>query len=142
MKCLVTGGAGFIGSNLVDELIRQGHEVIVIDNLSTGNKENVNPKATFENIDICNNIRGDKQTGWPSDGWNVMEGVDVIFHTAALARVQPSIEDPISFNKVNVDGMLNILNACVKHKLKDLFIVHHHQYMEMLKNFQHQRWRH
>ena len=72
MKCLVTGGAGFIGSNLVDKLIEEGHEVIIVDNLSTGKEENINPKATFEKIDICNNMRGDKQKGWPSDGWNVM----------------------------------------------------------------------
>ena len=118
MKCLVTGGAGFIGSNLVDKLIDDGHEVVVVDNLSTGNKENINPKATFENIDICNNIRDNKQKGWPSDGWNVMEGVDVIFHTAALARVQPSIEDPITYNDVNINGTLNLLKAAVDNGVK------------------------
>ena len=53
MKCLVTGGAGFIGSNLVDELIKDGHEVIVIDNLVSGKEENINPKAEFHNLDIC-----------------------------------------------------------------------------------------
>ena len=118
MKCIVTGGAGFIGSNLVDELIKQGHEVIVVDNLSTGKKENINPKATFEHVDICNNIRKDEQKGWPSDGWNIMEGVDVIFHTAALARVQPSIDDPITFNEVNVNGTLNLLKAAVDNGVK------------------------
>ena len=118
MKCLVTGGAGFIGSNLVDKLIEEGHEVIIVDNLSTGKEENINPKATFEKIDICNTIRGPKQTGWPSDGWNVMEGVDVIFHTAALARVQPSIDDPIGFNEVNVNGTLNLLKAAVDNGVK------------------------
>ena len=54
MKCIVTGGAGFIGSNLVDELIEQGHEVVVFDNLSTGFIENINPKATFYKVDISN----------------------------------------------------------------------------------------
>ena len=107
MKYLVTGGAGFIGSNLVDELIKQGHEVIVVDNLSTGKKENINPKATFENLDITTN-----------DGWDIMRGVDVVFHLAALARVQPSIEDPVGFNDVNVNGTLNLLKAAVDNGVK------------------------
>ena len=58
MRCLVTGGAGFIGSNLVDKLIEEGHEVIVVDDLSTGNKENINPKARFENFDNIKFLRG------------------------------------------------------------------------------------
>ena len=54
MKILVTGGAGFIASNLVDNLMSQGHDVIIVDNLTTGKKENINPKATFFKKDICN----------------------------------------------------------------------------------------
>ena len=105
MKCLVTGGAGFIGSNLVDELIKDGHEVVVVDNLSTGKKENINPKAEFHNIDICDlHIKG---------LCSMFEGVDVVFHLAALARVQPSIDDPIKYHNVNVNGTLNLLKACV-----------------------------
>ena len=105
MKCLVTGGAGFIGSNLVDELIKDGHEVIVIDNLVSGKEENINPKAEFHNLDICDmNVRG---------LCHMFDGVDVVFHTAALARVQPSIDNPIDFNNVNVNGTLNLLKACV-----------------------------
>ena len=90
MKCLVTGGAVFIGSNLVNELIQDGHEVVVIDNLSTGKRENINSKAEFHNMDLC---------GMHVKGLCCMfEGVDVVFHTAAKARVQPSIDNPIDFN--------------------------------------------
>ena len=102
MKCLVTGGAGFIGSNLVDKLIEQGKEVIVIDDLSTGKIENINKKAEFHKIDITDPIE-----------YHIFDGVDVVFHTAAKARVQPSIEDPMSFNKVNIEGTLNILKKSV-----------------------------
>ena len=105
MKCLVTGGAGFIGSHLVDELIEDGHEVVVIDNLSTGKKENINPKAKFYRKDITH-MRRDSD-------FTMFEGVDVVFHTAALARVQPSIEDPITYHNANVNGTLNLLKACV-----------------------------
>ena len=101
-KTIVTGGAGFIGSNLVDKLIDIGVEVIVIDNLSTGKIENVNPKAKLHILDISRHqIQIEK----------LMKGVDVVFHTAAKARVQPSIEDPITYNKQNVTGTLNILFA-------------------------------
>jgi len=108
-KAIVTGGAGFIGSNLTDKLIEQGVEVIIIDDLSTGKKENINPKAIFHNIDISK---------LESQHYKIFEGVDVVFHTAAKARVQPSIEDPVSFNEVNVKGTLNILFASYKAGVK------------------------
>ena len=110
MRVIVTGGAGFIGSNLVDRLIDDGHEVSVIDNLSTGKDKNINPKAKFYRKDITQ-MRRDSD-------FTMFKGVDVVFHTAALARVQPSIEDPISFNRVNVDGTLNLLKACVDYGVK------------------------
>ena len=108
MRTLVTGGAGFIGSHLVDELIKDGHEVIVFDNLSTGKKENINPKAKFFLIDISHEQYFKDETMK-----DIMTGVDVVFHTAAKARVQPSIENPIEFNDINVGGTLNMLQACV-----------------------------
>tara|TARA_B100000073_G_scaffold271369_1_gene231111 strand:- start:375 stop:1280 length:906 start_codon:yes stop_codon:yes gene_type:complete len=109
MRCLVTGGAGFIGSHLVDELIKDGHEVVVIDNLSTGKRENINPKADFHNEDICKmHVKG---------LCSMFEGVDVVFHTAAKARVQPSIQNPTEFNDVNVGGTLNVLQACVDYEV-------------------------
>ncbi len=98
-KCLVTGGAGFIGSNLVDELIVKNYEVIVLDNLSTGKKENINQKAEFYEVDI-RNLEQIKP---------LFAGVDFVFHLAAAARVQPSIEDPVSFNDINLNGTLNVL---------------------------------
>ena len=109
-KVIVTGGAGFIGSNLVDKLIEQGVEVTILDNLSTGKEENINPKAKFINCDIS--------TASEIDMLFYINGADVVFHLAALARVQPSIEDPISFNEVNVKGTLNVLLAAHKAKVK------------------------
>ena len=107
MKCIVVGGAGFIGSNLVDKLIEDGHEVLVIDDRSTGKLENINKKAEWYNNDIsC------------MTNFSMFEGVDVVFHLAAKARVQPSIENPVDFNSTNVSGTLNMLKACVDYGVK------------------------
>ncbi len=100
-KAIVTGGAGFIGSNLIDKLIDMGVEVHIIDDLSTGFEKNINPKATFHKIDIS--------TLNPDLVWWEFKNTDVIFHLAALARVQPSIENPIPFDKVNIGGTLRML---------------------------------
>ena len=107
MKCLVTGGAGFIGSHIVNRLIDDGHKVIVIDNLSTGKRENVNSKASFYERDIT-----------LINSWLMFRDVDVVFHLSAFPRVEPSIKDPIHSHNMNVNGTLNILNACVRHKVK------------------------
>ena len=101
-KYVVTGGAGFIGSNLTDKLIADGHEVVVIDNLSTGKKENLNTKAEFIEADITGSPYAEKII-------SSIDGADGLFHLAALARVQPSIEDPVKFNNANVNGTLNVL---------------------------------
>ena len=102
MKCVVTGGAGFIGSNLVDRLINDGHEVVIIDDLSTGKKENINKKAIWNQIDIGN----EHAVSYMID---LMKNVDVVFHMACLARVQPSIEEPLLYHNKNVDGTVNVL---------------------------------
>ena len=102
-KAVVTGGAGFIGSNLVDQLIANSWEVYIIDDMSTGAVENINPAASCWNQDIST-VDIDELT-------HFMKGVDVVFHLAALARVQPSIENPIPYNEVNIKGTLNILLA-------------------------------
>ena len=110
MNVIVTGGAGFIGSNVVDKALEQGWTVKIIDNLSTGFIENLNPRCEFINADICN--------------YNLIEGhfkeVDVVFHLAALPRVQPSIDDPLPYNKVNIEGTLSVLNACKNHGVKKI----------------------
>jgi nucleoside-diphosphate-sugar epimerase len=109
-KCLVVGGAGFIGSNLVDELINKGYEVTVIDNLLTGKKENVNAKAKFIETDIrsLENIKP------------LFLGIDYVFHLAALPRIQLSIDDPIKSNDINLNGTLNVLVAARDAKVKKL----------------------
>lgn len=104
MKYIVTGGAGFIGSNLVDSLVDEGHEVIVVDNLSSGKEDNINSKAQLFICDISYQDNIATMT-------EVMNGADTVFHLAALARVQPSIENPHQFNKVNVNGTLHVLTA-------------------------------
>ena len=103
-KAVVTGGAGFIGSYLVDRLISLGVEVIVLDNLSTGKRQNVNPKAILV---ICNLSHAKidflcEQT----------EDVDVVFHLAAKTAVQESIENPEIYNETNVGGTLKMLEVC------------------------------
>ena len=111
MKVLVTGGAGFIGSNIVDRLIEKNFEVVIIDNLSTGKKEHINEKAIFYETDICSkNIENifDK------------ENIEVVIHTAAQIDVQKSINDPIYDCKNNIIGTLNILEACKKYKVNKL----------------------
>lgn len=107
-RCLVTGGAGFIGSHLVDELIERGFEVVVIDNLFTGKIENVNPAAEFHELDIRN----------LQDIKSLFQDVDYVFHLAALPRVQPSIENPILTHDINLNGTLNVLIAASEAKAK------------------------
>ena len=106
MKYVVTGGAGFIGSNLVDKLIARGEEVHVLDNFSTGKEENCNSQAKYHKIDISDKSKFDEMK-------EVCEKVDTVFHCAALARVQPSIENPINYEINNTIGTVNILKACV-----------------------------
>jgi UDP-glucose 4-epimerase len=109
-KAVVTGGAGFIGSHLVDQLIDKGVEVIILDDLSTGKKENINPKAKFIKYDISNIPQ--------SLLVDYIIGADTIFHLAAKTTVQESIKNPILYNDVNVKGTLNLLKAATTIKVK------------------------
>lgn len=119
MKYTVTGGAGFIGSNLVDQLINDGHEVVVIDSLDTGKKENINPKAEFVQADIVACRQGTVSLSAYTDRVEkAISGSDAIFHLAALARVQPSIKEPVKFNDTNVNGTLNMLVIAQKLGIK------------------------
>ena len=104
MKYVVVGGAGFIGSNIVDKLVEQNHEVVVIDNLSTGKRENINPKVKLEYIDISDPKQDKNMT-------EVMKGADSVFLLAAKARVQPSIENPVEYEINNTIGTLNVLKC-------------------------------
>ena len=109
-KAIVTGGAGFIGSNLTDELIKQGVEVTVLDDLSTGKKENINPKATFIECNLA--------TVSQTDLTSYINGADTIFHLAAKTTVQESIEKPILYNDINVKGIVRLLKAASAMKVK------------------------
>lgn len=111
MKILVTGGAGFIGSHIVDKLVEHRHEVIIIDNLSTGKIENVNKEAKLYIKDICS-----------QEIFQIFEkeNIDIVYHHAAQIDVQQSIKDPIFDGDVNILGTLNLLEACKKYNIKKI----------------------
>lgn len=105
MKILVTGAAGFIGSNLVDALIANNHQVIVIDNLSAGKKENLNPKAKFYQADIISpRVKEIFQKEKP----------EIVNHHAAQIDVRKSVKNPVYDAKINILGSLNLLEQCIK----------------------------
>ena len=109
MKCLVTGGAGFIGSHLVEELLSLNHQVTVIDDLSLGKESNLKKNK---------NLKFHKETILNQNIKDIIQGHDVIFHLAALPRVQFSIQNPILTNEVNIKGTLNLLEAAKQAKIK------------------------
>ncbi len=109
MKILVTGGAGFIGSHIADNLIEQGHEVVILDNLSMGRRENINPKAKFYLMDI-----GEKEV----EKVFQLEKFEAVFHQAAQMDVRKSVENPLFDAEVNVKGSLNLLQNCVQYKVE------------------------
>lgn len=106
MKVAVVGGAGFIGSNVVDALVARGDDVLVLDNLSTGDRGNVNPGAQFQLLDIARAEETEALT-------SALHGREVVFHPAALARVPRSIEDPVGTHEANVTGTLRVFKAAV-----------------------------
>ncbi|HDQ44312.1 MAG TPA: NAD-dependent epimerase/dehydratase family protein [bacterium] len=105
MKILVTGGAGFIGSHIVDSFIGQGHDVVVADNLTTGQTKNLNPKAAFYLMDIRAAELGKLFE---------QERPDAVCHQAAQMDVRKSVADPLYDADVNIRGTLNLLQNCVK----------------------------
>lgn len=107
-KVVVTGGAGFIGSHLVDALIDRNFDVYVVDNLSNGKEDNINKKAKFFKEDI-RNLKAIKE---------IINGAEYIFHLASLPRVQFSIEHPVESHDVNVNGTLNVLIAAKDNGVK------------------------
>jgi UDP-glucose 4-epimerase len=109
MKILVTGGAGFIGSHVVDAYVDAGHEVVVVDNLLTGNLNNLNPKAKFYLLDIRND---------EIEKVFELERPDVVNHHAAQISVPLSTEDPSLDADINILGLINLLENCVKYNVK------------------------
>jgi len=115
MKALITGGSGFIGSHLADLLIKSGHKVIVIDNLSNGRKNNIshllkNKNFTFHEIDITSF----------NDIEPIFENVDWVFHLAGMADIVPSIENPKEYFDCNVTGTFNVLEASRKYNINKI----------------------
>ncbi|HEX9916615.1 MAG TPA: NAD-dependent epimerase/dehydratase family protein [candidate division Zixibacteria bacterium] len=108
-RIVVTGGAGFIGSHVADEFIRQKHRVVIIDNLSTGFEKNINPRAKFYKVDINNSV---------IDKIFKREKPDILCHHAAQIDVRKSVENPISDAQGNILGSLNLFESCVRHKVK------------------------
>jgi len=112
-KVLVTGGAGFIGSNLCEKLVNQNNEVVCLDNLLTGKKENIQYLLEKKNFQF---IEGDIRN--LDDCKKAVSGVEVVLHQAALGSVPRSIEDPITTNEINVSGFLNMLLAAKEEGIK------------------------
>lgn len=105
MRALVTGGAGFIGSHIVDLLVAEGHEAAVVDNLVTGKRENLNPRADFYEVDVVSaSLR------------HVLASVrpEVVYHEAAQMSVKASTDDPAYDARINVLGLVNLLEACAE----------------------------
>ena len=112
MRCVVTGGCGFIGSHIVDALVGDGAEVVVLDDLSSGNRDYLNPAAELVE-------------GSVADGEAVrsaVAGAAWVFHLAALPRVQQSVDDPIGTHAVNVNGTLNVLQAAREHGVERVVV--------------------
>jgi UDP-glucose 4-epimerase len=109
LKILITGGAGFIGSHVADLLIENGFEVSIVDNLSSGKIENINPKARFYECDIRD-----------SEVFKIIEAdkPQIVVHNAAQLSVRNSVEDPVNDANINIIGGLNMLEACRKLKIK------------------------
>jgi UDP-glucose 4-epimerase len=111
MKILVTGGAGFVGTNLIKRLLKDGHEVQSLDNYSTGLKSN--------EIDGCR-YRGGTPKYWSGDiqnVWTMDNDFDVVFHMAAIARIQPSFENPEDYIETNFNGTYEVVKFCNNHNI-------------------------
>src|SRR3989344_7992654 len=113
IKAIVTGGAGFVGSHMVELLLDKGFEVIAVDDMSNGQQENIdlfkgNPNYKFYKIDLARKFD------------DSIFDVDYVFHMAALADIVPSIEEPLKYHNANVTGTIKVLEACRKYNIKKL----------------------
>src|SRR5713101_9070820 len=112
-RAVVTGGAGFIGSHIVDELARRGVETLVVDDFSTGSKENLRHHVGSKLVKVYpGDVRG------MADLLRGAGDVDVVFHEAAIASVPISVEDPMRVHDTNVNATLEVLNFCRKEKVR------------------------
>ena len=109
---LVTGGTGFVGTNLIKRLLSEGHKVISIDNYHTGKKENEQDGCKYYNLDVVN-VSLEQQLSFKE--------IDVIFHLAAVARIQPSLKYPKQTFKANVEGTLNILEIAKNNNIPVIY---------------------
>ena len=114
MKILITGGAGFIGSNVADAYIQAGHEVVIVDNLVTGNRRNINPKAIFYEMDICAESLSEVFA---------KEKPAIVNHHSAQISVPLSIENPLKDITTNVYGWVNVLQNCVRAGVKKVIYI-------------------
>lgn len=131
MKVLVTGGCGFVGSNLVDELIRRGDQVVVLDNLATGYMENLNPEATFLHADIRDDLTQ----------YADLNDCTIIYHIAALARIQPSFKRPHETMSVNCLGTVRVLDLARRNNAKVIYAGSSSAYFDPLANpYAHSKW--
>tara|TARA_R110002020_G_scaffold267101_3_gene482211 strand:- start:17 stop:889 length:873 start_codon:yes stop_codon:yes gene_type:complete len=108
MKILVTGGAGFVGTNLIKRLLKEGHEVVSWDNYSTGLRTNHIDGATYTTLDI---------TKLPIKSKTFLSKFDVVYHLAAIARIQPSYDNPINYFKTNSTATMNIARMCAEQNI-------------------------
>lgn len=115
MKVIVTGGCGFIGSHLTERLLNEGHDVTVIDNLSTGRELNIAHLKHFKTLKFVRSDISDFSTIEPH-----FKQVDWVFHIAALADIVPSIENPLTYHHSNVNGTISVLEAARKNNIKHL----------------------
>jgi UDP-glucose 4-epimerase len=111
MKIMITGGAGFIGSHIADLLIHNGHAVVIVDDLSNGKKENINPQAVFYHISILD--------GGLAEIFR-KERPEVVIHHAAQISVRDSVKDPLRDMEINIKGSVQLLENCKDHQVKKI----------------------
>ena len=121
MRAIVAGGAGFVGTNLIKRLLKDGYQVISLDNYSTGFKENEQGGCDYLEVDITDGIRNNTFFDKKQHGWISLYDVDVIFHMAALPRIKPSFENPEKVCDVNVSGTQNILEYARKNDIPVIY---------------------
>jgi len=117
-RTLITGGAGFIGSHIMDRLLKEGYEVVILDNFSSGRVKNIQRHLSSQRLHL---VRGDVRNS--EDVKKAVKDVDAVFHLAAIVNVPLSIENPLLVNDVNIEGTLNLLEASVKENIQRFIYV-------------------